>query len=181
MKKLLKMNSLDSKYFYSGFSLQNEQELFSDYLTQNNYTIAGFSYGAQKAFEYALNTNDRIDKIQLFSPAFFQCKDKKYKRMQLMFFKKDAVSYCNSFLSNCTSPNDVNLLKFFKQGAYEQLEELLYYEWNEEKLNKLISKNIQIEVFLGFEDKIIEAQEAKEFFKKYATVYFVKNVGHILT
>ena len=174
------MISKPFKSFYSGFCLQNEEELFGDYLTINDYTVAGFSYGAQKAFEYVLSTKNRIDKIQLFSPAFFQCKDKKYKRMQLMFFKKDSTSYCENFLSNCVSPNDVNLSKFFTLGSFEELEELLYYEWTSGKMDELIKKNIKIEVFLGFDDKIIDSSEAKDFFTKYATVYLIKNVGHIL-
>ena len=47
-------------------------------------------------------------------------------------------------------------------------------------LQALINKGVKIEVFIGEEDKIIEAQKAKDFFVKYATVYFIKNVGHIL-
>lgn len=166
--------------FYSGFSLNNEEELFKDYITKNNFTIAGFSYGAQKAFEYALNSKNRIDKIQLFSPAFFQGKDKKYKRMQLMYFKKDSTAYCNNFLSNTATPSKIDLSKYFKLGTYEELEELLYYEWSDDKLNSLIKKNIKIEVYLGADDKIIDSLEANNFFKKYATVYFIKNVGHVL-
>ncbi len=174
------MISNNTKRFFSGFSLENEEELFNDYLIKNNYTIAGFSYGAQKAFEYALHTQNRVDKIQLFSPAFFQNSDKKYKRMQLMFFKKDPKSYCDNFLSNCTSPNNIDIAKYFKIGTYAELEDLLHYKWCEEKINKLIEKNIQIEIYLGVDDKIIDSQEAKNFFTKFSTVYFIKNVGHVL-
>jgi len=174
------MTSQTTSNFYSGFSLKNEEELFSDYITTNNYTVSGFSYGAQKAFEYVLNTNNRVDKLQLFSPAFFQCTDKKYKRMQLMFFKKDASSYCDNFLLNCANPNNISLEKYFNLGCFEELEELLYYEWSDTKLNNLLKKNIEIEVFLGVDDEIIDSQKAKDFFTKYATVYFIKNVGHIL-
>jgi len=76
------------KLYFSGFSLKGEKELFKDYIIENDFTVSGFSYGAQKAFEYVLNTDNRVDLLQLFSPAFFQDKDKKYKRLQLMFFKK---------------------------------------------------------------------------------------------
>jgi RNA recognition motif-containing protein len=44
----------------------------------------------------------------------------------------------------------------------------------------LLEKNIKIEVFLGQLDKIIDAQAVYDFFKPYATVYFIKNSGHIL-
>jgi hypothetical protein len=173
------MTLAQSNYF-SGFSLSSEEILFKNFIIKNNYTVAGFSYGAQKAFEYVLNSKNRIDKLQLFSPAFFQCKDKKYKRMQLMFFKKNPTEYCKNFLINCVLPNNISLDKYFNMGSFEQLEELLYYEWSEEKMKILVKKNIEIEVYLAANDKIIDSSEAKNFFLKYATVYYIKDVGHIL-
>jgi len=169
-----------SKNYFSGFSLENEEKLFSEYIIKNDFTISGFSYGAIKAFEEVLNSNQRVDKLQLFSPAFFQTKDKKFKRMQLMFFKKDEMAYCNNFLNNITYPSTIDCTKYFKLGKYEELDELLNYEWSEEKLNALLLKGTKIEVFLGSKDKIIESLKAKEFFTKYATVYYIKDVGHIL-
>ena len=80
------------KNFFSGFCFEDECELFDDYLIQNDFTVAGFSYGAIKAFKYVLNSSFRVDKLQLFSPAFFQNFDEKFKRTQLMYFKKDEDS-----------------------------------------------------------------------------------------
>ena len=77
-----------SKNFFSGFCLENEEELFSEYATPNDFTISGFSYGAIKAFEEVLNSNERVDKLQLFSPAFFQTQDKKYVRFKKSFSYK---------------------------------------------------------------------------------------------
>jgi len=77
--------------YFSGFSLVNEKELFEDYIIENDFTVSGFSYGAQKACEYVLNTNNRIDLLQLFSPSYFNDKDIKYKRMQLIYFKKNSL------------------------------------------------------------------------------------------
>ena len=65
-------------------------------------------------------------------------------------------------------------------GSSEELQSLLYYEWDKEKLQKLLEKNIKIEVYLGSEDKIIDSHKAKDFFKQFGTVYFFKNKGHIL-
>jgi hypothetical protein len=169
-----------SKNYHSGFSLKNESELFDEFIIKNDFTVSGFSYGAIKAFEEVLSTNSRVDKLQLFSPAFFQTKDKKFKRMQLMFYKKDEDAYCNNFLENISYPSNIDCNKYFKQGTYLELEELIYYEWNEDKLEALMNKGVKIEVFLGFEDKIIDSEKAKDFFMKYATVYFIKDVGHIL-
>lgn len=166
--------------YYSGFCLENESELFCDYATKNDFTRAGFSYGAIKAFEDVLNSTKRVDLLQLFSPAFFQDKDKKYKRMQLMFFKKDANAYCNNFLENIAYPKEFDTTPYFKQGSMEELDELLNYEWDKNKLQTLVNKGVRIEVYLGYEDKIINSQKAKEFFVNYATVYYMKEKGHIL-
>ena len=169
-----------SKRYFSGFCFVNESELFDEYLEKNDFTVCGFSYGAIKAFEEVLNSNTRVDKLQLFSPAFFQTFDEKFKRMQLMFFKKDANAYCENFLKNVTSPTNQDISKYFNQGAIEELEELLNYEWSKEKLQKLVENGTKIEVFLGGVDKIIDAQKAKEFFKDFATVYYIKEKGHLL-
>lgn len=167
------------KYF-NGFSLKDEEELFEQYINQNDFTISGFSYGAIKAFEYVLGEEKRVDTLQLFSPAFFQTQDKKFKRMQLMFFKKDAQEYCNNFLKNIAYPETFDTTKYFTQGSLEELDELLNYTWDEEKLKEIVSRGIKIEVYIGGKDKIIESETAKDFFKNYATVYYIKEKGHIL-
>lgn len=166
--------------FFSGFCFQNESELFGEYLQQSAFTVAGFSYGAQKAFEYALQTTSRVDTLQLFSPAFFQNKDEKYKRMQLMFFKKDAKSYCDTFLKNVGLNSSKTIKEYFIQGSYEELDELLHYVWDEEKLQQLLKKGTRIEVFLAGNDAIIDSCVAYAFFKAFAMVYFIKDLGHIL-
>ena len=170
-----------SKNFFSGFCFLDERELFESYLIKNDFTISGFSYGAIKAFEEVLNNNVRVDRLQLFSPAFFQTQDTKYKRMQLMFFKKDSLGYSENFLKNVLFPRvDVDVLKYFKMGTFEELDELLNYEWSEEKLQKVIDMGTKIEVYLGSVDKIIDSHKAKEFFTKFATVYYIKEKGHLL-
>ena len=165
--------------YFSGFCLKNENELFDEYLIKNDFTISGFSYGAIKAFEYALVTQKRVDKLQLLSPAFFNDKDTKYKRMQLIFFKKDNKTYCENFLNNC-GLNKLQSEKYFQMGSFEQLNELLYYIWDKDKLETLLKKGIKIEVFLGVDDKIINSNEAKEFFRNFGDVYYIKNMVHIL-
>jgi len=75
---------------------------------------------------------------------------------------------------------DEKIKKYFKIGTYEELDELLHYTWNLEKLALLKEKNIKLEVFLGENDKIIDAKKALEFFRKFGEVYFIKNKGHIL-
>ena len=168
------------KRYFSGFCFKNESELFDEYLVNNDFTISGFSFGAIKAFEEAFSTKKRVDKLQLFSPAFFQNFDDKFKRTQLMYFKKDANAYCHNFLSNVIYPTNLDISKYFELGTAEQLEELLNYNWSEEKLQKLVDKGTKIEVYLGGVDKIIDSSKAKDFFKNFATVYYIKEKGHLL-
>ena len=168
------------KRYFSGFCFKNESELFDEYLVNNDFTISGFSFGATKAFEEAFSTKKRVDKLQLFSPAFFQNFDDKFKRTQLMYFKKDANAYCQNFLSNVNYPLQIDISKYFELGTAEQLEELLNYNWSEEKLQKLVDKGTKIEVYLGGVDKIIDSSKAKDFFKNFATAYYIKEKGHLL-
>ena len=164
--------------YFSGFSLVNEKELFEDYIIENDFTVSGFSYGAQKACEYVLNTNNRIDLLQLFSPSYFNDKDIKYKRMQLIYFKKNSLEYCDNFLENCGLTNEKN--KYFKLGIYEELNDLLNYNWDTKKFQKIVDKNIKVEIYLGKNDKIVDTTKAVEFFRKFGEVYYIKNKGHIL-
>lgn len=166
--------------FFSGFCFSSESELFFDYLEEGEFIVSGFSYGAIKAFEKVLKSEKRVDKLQLFSPAFFQNKDEKFKKMQLMFFKKNKEEYKNNFLKNVKYPLLKNVDSYVKDGTYEELSELLNFIWKKEDLQKLVDKNIKIEIFLGEKDKIINSLEAKEFFKEFATVYYFKEKGHLL-
>jgi hypothetical protein len=166
--------------YFSGFSLQNDEKLFKEYLEESDFVVSGFSYGAQKALEFAINNDTRIDKLQLFSPAFFNDKDEKYKRMQLMFFKKDSDKYCSNFLENC-GLKELQKEDYFKMGTFEELKDLLYYEWEEDKLQAIVEKGVKIEVYLGSDDKICDSQKSLEFFKELGEVYYIKNVGHILS
>ena len=168
--------------YFNGFCLENESELFKEYMIENDYTLSGFSYGAIQALEFALGSSAmdiRIDLVQLFSPSFFNDKDEKYKRMQLMYFKKDSKTYCDNFLKN-SGFDETQSLKYFKEGKHEELEELLNYKWDQKKLQLLVDNGTKIEVYLGENDNIIDSQKALEFFVNFSEVYFIKNKGHIL-
>jgi surfactin synthase thioesterase subunit len=173
--------------FFSGFGFENEKNFFAEYVEDNALTVAGFSMGACKALEYALTSERRVDKLQLFSPSFFK-NDEKFKKLQLLFFKKDKKNYINNFLENIKNPKsqryENNLVrneeidKYFNPElcSYEELKYLLYFDWNQ--IKEL--KNVKIEIFIGSEDKIIAVNEAVEFFRQYGEVYYLKDKGHIL-
>lgn len=151
--------------------------MFEPYLIQSDFTVAGFSYGAIKAVEFALTCKERIDTLQLFSPAFFQDRDAKFKKLQTLSFAKNPDVYCHTFLQNCAP---ISLEPFFRQGTHQELEELLYYIWDITQLSFLQERGMNIEVYVGEQDTIINALHVKDFFLECATVYYVKRVGHIL-
>lgn len=169
--------------YFSGFCLKDEEVLFSNYREVGDFCISGFSFGAIKALQYTikqLKNNKRVDKLQLFSPAFFIDKNIKYKRVQLMFFKKDEEEYKNNFIKNIAYPKNIDLSKYVSNGTYGQLDLLLNFKWEKEDLEYIISNGVKIEVYLGGNDKIIDSFKAKEYFKNFAEVYFIKKLGHIL-
>jgi pimeloyl-ACP methyl ester carboxylesterase len=166
--------------YFNGFALKNEEQFFKEQLVKNNFTVAGFSYGAQKAFEYAYNTTDRIDRLILLSPAFFQNHKKSFIRTQLRYYKADEASYTEQFLKNVTYPSSISLEKNLTSNQYEELENLLSYVWDEEKILELIERGVTIEVFMGEDDKIVNTEKSYEFFSKLTTVYLLKNRGHLL-
>ena len=165
--------------YYSGFSLKDDSSFFEKYLKQSDYNVAGFSYGAIKAFEYILTCKERIDTLQLFSPAFFQTKPQTFKRAQMMAYKKYKEKYLSQFIQGCFEPNELKKTSHISTKVSE-LEELLHYEWDSEKLKEIASCGVQIEVYLGSEDKIIDVAGAKEFFLPYATTYVINGANHFL-
>ena len=166
--------------YFNGFCLSGEEVLFEPYLIRSDFTVAGFSYGAIKAFEYTLTCKERIDTLQLFSPAFFGDRDAKFKKLQTLSFAKDSTLYTQNFMQTIAHPSTFGIDSYLKEGTLEALEQLLHYEWHTEKLQRLCDRNISIEVYVGEQDAIINALHVKEFFVPYATVYYIKSVGHIL-
>jgi surfactin synthase thioesterase subunit len=165
--------------YFSGFSLKDDSSFFEKYLKQSDYSVAGFSYGAIKAFEYVLTCKERIDTLQLFSPAFFQTKPKSFKRVQMMAYKSDSEKYLSQFIQSCFEPYELKKTLHVSTNESE-LQELLNYEWEVQKLEKIQSRGVQIEVYLGSEDKIIDVQGAKEFFLPFATTYLINSANHFL-
>ncbi len=168
-----------SRYF-NGFSLHNEEELFAEYLLQSELSVAGFSYGAQKAFEYVYNSKERINRLILLSPAFFQTQKPSFVRTQLRYFEAGQEAYVKQFLANVTHPSSLDLSKYLKVGTKEELEALLTYTWEQEKIQEVLDRGTTIEIFLGVNDKIIDARAAFDLFSPLTTTYFMKDVGHLL-
>ncbi len=168
--------------FYSGFSLVREEYLFDEFLNKSQYCVSGFSYGAIKAFKHVkeqLASRKRVDTLQLISPSFFQTKNDKFKRLQMLAYSKDGSVYMNQFISACFHPYEKKIVEH-KKTTVEELSELLNYEWDLEELQKLVEKGVKLEVYLGGKDAIIDAQNAREFFLQVATVTYIKDANHFL-
>jgi esterase/lipase len=170
--------------YFNGFALKDEEKFFTEELGEafikSDFCVAGFSYGAQKAFEYTYNSTKRIDRLVLLSPAFFQNHKNSFIRTQLRYYKADKASYTEEFLKNVVFPSDINLYDNIDTNKYEELEELLSYVWDKEKFLELIARGITIEVYMGAKDKIVNAEKSHEFFSALTTVYLFKNRGHLL-
>jgi hypothetical protein len=168
--------------YFSGFCLKNEKTLFKEYLEEKEFIVAGFSRGAQKALDFVLESNERIDKLQLLSPAFFQV-NQKFIDINLNAFKKDKISYIKNFLTKagaevengyCKVGDEIIQIDY--RCSESELIEMFTFDW--EKIKEI--KDVKIEVFLGKFDRILALKKAQEFFKNYATVYFIKKANHFL-
>jgi len=166
--------------YFNGFCFKDEESIFDEYINSSLYCVAGFSYGAIKAVEYLKDHKSRVDKLQLFSPAYFQNKSDKYKEFQLKLFSDDKESYIKKFLKNCSYPSKIKLDSFKSDGTKDELHELLYYRYDKDILKSFVKRGIKIEVYLGEKDKIVDFDSSFSFFKEFATIYKFKNRGHIL-
>ncbi len=166
--------------FFSGFCLRNEEVLFRPFSDEGDFCVAGFSKGAIDAVEYVCTTQERVDRLQLFSPAFFAEETEAFRRAQLHYFQKNPESYIRQFLQNAAYPSQRALHAFLHTEGKEALSRLLYYPWSKQILESVTRRGIEIEVYLGGRDRIVDTKKARAFFAPFATVYFIKEGGHIL-
>ncbi|WP_457608218.1 pimelyl-ACP methyl ester esterase BioV [Nitratifractor sp.] len=167
--------------YFSGFGFRDESPLFDDWLHRSDYTVAGFSYGAIRAFEQAWCSTKRIERLQLFSPAFFHGVDEAFIRSQLDTFRRSPELYFRRFYRNVASPAKMDLSPYRAEGSAEELERLLRYRWDARRLEALRERGTVIEVFLGERDRIVDAEGAIGFFAPLATAtYRFRKGGHLL-
>ncbi len=169
--------------FFSGFGFANEWILFKDFLDRGEYTVAGFSYGAQKALRYVLELyrkGERIQKLQLLSPAYFNGLSRSIKQKEIVNFAKNPGTYMRFFYKKALYPATIDIKPFIKEPTLAELKELLFFEWRGEELQELRDGKVEIEIYLGELDKIVDTSKAHQFFKEYGVSYLIKGVGHLL-
>ncbi|MDR2905103.1 MAG: hypothetical protein LBU73_04015 [Helicobacteraceae bacterium] len=165
---------------FSGFGFKNEFDLFHNFLPENyektQFSTAGFSMGAIKAVLHAIQSENRVEKLYLFSPAFFQDKDDNFRENELKIFAEKQELYMKFFYRKCGKINDeykdknpnINDLKF-----------LLNHKWELNDFNAL--KNTEITIFLGEKDAIMDSKKAMRFFAQtHAQIFYIKNANHTL-
>ena len=98
--------------FFGGFALKNDLRLFTHIFDDfgiilNDYDVCGFSYGAQRALSYTLHCKNRINRLILLSPAFFNDRDTDFfalnriMQKDVNFFKNNSIfTTFNSFKVN---------------------------------------------------------------------------------
>ena len=176
----MKRAGRSSLRYFNGFSLRGEERLFSPYLIESELCVAGFSYGAQQALEYVLHTKERVDRLILLSPAFFQTQKPSFIRALLRYFDAGKDAYVSQFLQNVVYPSSVDLSAYLRIGKKSELEALLGYVWEAEKIRAVQERGTVIEVFLGGRDRIIDAAAAHDFFAPLCVTYYIKEAGHLL-
>jgi hypothetical protein len=117
--------------------------------------------------------------LQLFSPAFFQSKTEKFKRLQKMGYSRNREVYLKQFMKTCFSPYLERETLHVRTDA-DELQELLYFEWPVDILKEIVDRGIKIEVYLGEKDAVIDVDVTKAFFLAFATTYYIKNANHFL-
>ena len=169
-------------HYFEGFGFCGTAPLFKPWIKEGAYSVAGFSYGAQLALEYALQAKRRIQYLQLISPAFFNDKDDLFIQAQLKAFEKSQAAYMKRFYANTTYPVNVAAFGNYIDNRVDTafLKRLLSYHWEPQKLEALKQKGVVVEVFIGGKDKIIDADAACDFFAQSTLCYYFKELGHLL-
>lgn len=169
--------------YFSGFGFSGEKSLFSGifaeyHIKDSPYSVCGFSYGAQKAISYALDTKNRVNELILLSPAFFNDKSADFGAIQLESFRKNKSVYMKYFYKNVGC--DSAAKAFMAEANESDLEKLLNFRFKESDLSALKTRGVEILTILGECDKIIDSAKAAEFFRAFGVVILIKNANHIL-
>ena len=165
--------------FFSGFSLCGEELLFKDYYEDDGENACGFSYGAQKAFLYT-KSNPHIKRLTLLSPAFYMQKTEEFKEIQIAAFVQNPDLYRLKLLKK-SGLNPEETAKYGADATAPELRELLYFEWEAEDIKAMLERRVQIEVYIGGKDGVVEPKPSFGFFEHCgAKTVWLEDKNHIL-
>ncbi|WP_120944381.1 pimelyl-ACP methyl ester esterase BioV [Helicobacter labacensis] len=174
--------------YFSGFGFQDEAWLFAWLLEQGTlYDVAGFSYGAICALEFAYNQvrqGKRVQRLMLIAPCMLAHKSQAFKNLQLKAYQQNPRTYMQAFFEkigwNALLQQDPSLARYTHLGSLQDLQTLLNYHYAPKKLEFLRAKGVHLKVFIGLEDAIMDAQRVRVFFKDHACVWSFKEANHLL-
>lgn len=153
--------------------------MFAEYFDSSSDAVCGFSYGAQKAFSYVRKTPD-IKRLILLSPAFYMQKTDEFREAQIGVFADNPELYRLKLLKKSGFAAD-EMTAYQADGTADALRELLYFRWDSGELNKLAMQGVQIEVYIGSKDGVVEPKPSYEFFKNCGLkTVWLENKNHIL-
>ncbi|MDR3347563.1 MAG: pimelyl-ACP methyl ester esterase BioV [Helicobacteraceae bacterium] len=162
--------------FFSGFGFKDESGLFGEFLPECDFCVAGFSLGAIRAFEFVVSAAERIDRLILLSPAFFENKDDRFRRLQTMAFARDRSAYMERFYALC---GGVDPRWRDPDPPLDDLRLLLNFAWDKAALKNI--GRIGVDVIIGGKDNIIDSPAAMEFFVECGfNVKYIKQANHLL-
>ncbi|TSA87024.1 pimelyl-ACP methyl ester esterase BioV [Helicobacter mehlei] len=174
--------------YFSGFGFQREEWLFESILKPCGlYDVAGFSYGAICALEYAceqVKQNKRIQRLVLIAPCMLAHKSQAFKNLQLKAYQQNPHAYMQAFFEkigwSALLAQDPSLARYTHLGSLQDLQILLNYHYAPEKLEFLCARGVRLEVFIGLEDAIMDAKALCVFFRNYGCVWQFKGANHLL-
>jgi hypothetical protein len=164
--------------FFSGFCLKGEESLFSQFWSPEPFHWGGFSFGAQRVWEKLRNSSSSPfslpRKVTLLSPAYFGSPSQKWIGINLTGFGRNKEKYIRNFLQK----GGLSDWKYLDLSCtLSQLERGLKFNWLPPP--REIDK-IELHIYLGEKDPIIDVEGAYNFFKKYGIVYLIKGANHFL-
>ncbi|CCB79394.1 hypothetical protein HBZC1_04080 [Helicobacter bizzozeronii CIII-1] len=174
--------------YFSGFGFQGEAWLFEWILKPCGlYDVAGFSYGAICALEYIygqVKQGKRTQRLILIAPCMLAHKSQAFKNLQLKAYQQNPQAYMQAFFEkigwNALLAQDPSLARYAHLGSLQDLQTLLNYHYDPQKLEFLCDQGVRLEVFIGLEDAIMDAKALCAFFRDYGCVWQFKGANHLL-
>lgn len=127
------------------------------------------------------NPPQRINRMILLSPAFFNDKNEDFKNTQMATFEKNRAIYMKAFYKNIgANAEDGAYLREIDLLDSRDLEQCLHYKFKSADLEALNARGVEIISIFGECDKIINAQIAHAFFARFGVAFFIKGANHLL-
>lgn len=164
--------------YFGGFGLKGESGLFEEILQDdilNPYVAVGFDVGCVEALKYTedcLKSQLRIQKLILISPLFCHLLDSvNYENVQNYWALSVQPTHCFDTIK----PYVKNHKSMLTKQHF-----LFSFKWERKTFDILNKNGIEINVYLGGIDPLIESTKTLDFFKAFASVWIYRHYAHLL-